>query len=79
MEHTHDHEHEHVHEHYSSGETLALLTYMLEHNRHHAEELQELSIGLDEETSQLLHEAVVDLTVGNEKLAEVVRILKEED
>ena len=31
------------------------------------------------EAAQLLHEAVVDLTVGNEKLAEALRILKGEE
>lgn len=85
MEHTHDHEHphthdhEHPHEHYSPEETLALLGYMVSHNRHHAEELHELAHSVEGEAAQLLHEAVVDLTVSNEKLAEALRILKEEE
>ena len=38
------HSHEHSHEHTASSpeEVLALLKYMLEHNRHHAEELHDL-------------------------------------
>ena len=64
--HCHDHEHPHAHDAHSPEETLALLTYMLGHNRHHAEELQ------------LLHDAVVDFTLGNEKLEEALRILKGE-
>ena len=57
---------------------LALLTYMLGHNRHHAEELHELAHDVDGEAQQLLHDAVVDFTLGNEKLEEALRILKGE-
>ena len=77
MSHTHEHEHEHSHETHSPEETLALLAYMVDHNRHHAEELHELAHSVDGEAQQLLHEALVDLNVGNEKLAEALRILKE--
>lgn len=78
MTHTHDHDHAHHHEVHSPEETLALLAYMVDHNRHHAEELHELAHSVDGEAQQLLHEALVDLNVGNEKLAEALRILKEE-
>ena len=67
--HCHDHEHPHAHDAHSPEETLALLTYMLGHNRHHA---------VDGEAQQLLHDAVVDFTLGNEKLEEALRILKGE-
>ena len=77
-EHEHTHEHGHTHEVHSPEETVALLTYMVGHNQHHAEELHELAHSVEGEAQQLLHEAVVDLTVGNEKLAEALRILKEE-
>ena len=53
--------------------------YMVTHNRHHVEELHELAHSVEGEAAQLLHEAVVDLTVGNEKLAESLRILKGEE
>ena len=76
--HPHDHEHTHSHDHHSPEEALALLTYMLGHNRHHAQELHELSHDVDGEAQQLLHDAVVDFTLGNEKLAEALRILKGE-
>ena len=77
-EHSHDHEHSHHHhEHASAAESLALLTYMLGHNRHHAEELHELAHGLDGEAAQLIHDAVIDFEVGNEKLAEALHILQE--
>lgn len=78
-EHTHDHGHEHTHAQHSPEEALALLAYMVQHNRHHAEELHELAHSVEGEAAQLLHEAVVDLTVGNEKLAEALRILKGEE
>lgn len=58
---------------------VALLAYMVTHNQHHAEELHELAHSVEGEAAQLLHEAVVDLTVGNEKLAEALRILKGEE
>lgn len=74
-EHTHDHDHHHSH--HSPEESLALLTYMLGHNRHHAEELHELAHGLDDEAAQLIHDAVIDFQLGNEKLAEALRILQE--
>ena len=58
---------------------MALLAYMVTHNQHHAEELHELAHSVEGEAAQLLHKAVVDLTVGNEKLAEALRILKGEE
>lgn len=75
--HDHGHDHGHAHEHHSPEETMALLAYMVTHNQHHAEELHELAHSVEGEAAQLLHEAVVDLTVGNEKLAEALRILKD--
>ena len=77
-EHEHTHEHGHTHEVHSPEETVALLTYMVGHNQHHAEELHELAHSVEGEAQQLLHEAVVELTQGNKKLAEALRILKEE-
>ena len=74
-EHTHDHDHHR--ENASPEESLALLTYMLGHNRHHAEELHELAHGMDGEAAQLIHDAVVDFELGNEKLAEALHILQE--
>ena len=64
-EHEHTHEHGHTHEVHSPEETVALLTYMVGHNQHHAEELHELAHSVESEAQQLLHEAVVELTLGN--------------
>ena len=77
-DHDHCHQHDHEHVHHSPEEALALLAYMVQHNRHHAEELHELAHDVDGEAQQLLHDAVVDFTLGNEKLEEALRILKGE-
>ena len=76
--HGHDHEHPHVHDVHSPEETLALLTYMLGHNRHHAEELHELAHSMDDEAAQLIHDAILDFNLGNEKLDEALKLLKGE-
>jgi len=76
-EHTHDHDHHH-HDHSSPEETLALLTYMLGHNRHHTQELHELAHGVEGEAAALLHAAVADLEAGNEKLGRALAMLKGE-
>ena len=63
----------------SPEETLALLKYMLGHNRHHAEELHELAHGVDNADAQaLLHEAVELLTASSDKLAEALKLWKGE-
>lgn len=73
-EHTHDHHHDHS----SPEETLALLNYMLGHNRHHAQELHELAHGVEGEAARLLHEAVDDLARSNDKLERALAVLKGE-
>ena len=55
-EHHHDHDHDHPHDHGHTGleERVAMLTYMLGHNQHHAQELHELAHDLgDSEAAQL--------------------------
>ena len=78
----HDHPHGHDHTHGAAAspeETLALLTYMLGHNRHHAEELHELAHGVENgEACELIHAAVDDLTSSNEKLAAALSLIKGE-
>ncbi len=72
----HDHDHEHTHGAASPEETLALLRYMLDHNRHHAEELYELAHGVENEAAHaLLHEAVDDLNASADRLAEALALL----
>ena len=76
--HCHDQEHPHAHDVHSPEVTLALLTYMLGHNRHHAEELHELAHSMDDEAAQLIHDAILDFNLGNEKLDEALKLLKGE-
>ena len=76
-EHCHDHHHDHSHEHHSPEESLALLAYMLVHNRHHAEELHELSHCGDEAAAELLHEAVEFFNKGNDQLEKVLDLMED--
>ena len=81
----HEHDHEHEHEHCTAcggapaEETLALLKYMLDHNRHHADELHELAHGIDGEARELVHAAVIDIENSNDKLARALKLLKTEE
>ena len=84
--HEHEHEHSHPHEHGpisgfdSIEQAEALMSYMLDHNRHHAEELHELCHKLAHsgkgEAADLIHEAVDRFGEGNELLAKALEALK---
>ena len=77
----HDHTHEHTHAHAAAAskeETLALLRYMLHHNRHHAEELHELAHNVpDGEAHTLLHRAVDQLNESSDSLERALALLEE--
>ncbi len=77
--HSHEHPHEHARaETVSPEETLALLSYMLDHNRHHADELHELAHGVEDASARdLIHEAVDALHESNLRLEEALALLKE--
>lgn len=95
--HAHHHEGEHAHEHShcshncSSGcageedctrETVALLSYMLDHNQHHAAELDQMAdnlvkLGMDSAAKQI-KEAVSDFQKGNMRLAMALATVKEQ-
>ena len=84
--HEHEHEHTHPHEHgaisgfESMDQAEALMSYMLDHNRHHADELHEVGHKRahtgKEEAAKLLHEAVDAFNRGNELLAKALEALK---
>ena len=76
--HEHGHDHWHTHEHHSPEETVALLAYMVTHNQLHAEELHELAHSMEDEPAQLIHDAILDFNLGNEKLDEALKLLKGE-
>lgn len=84
----HDHHHhEHVHEHQNSesqdskNETLVLLNYMLEHNDHHAAELQEMSDALEadgfKEAAKQIRDGVSEFHKGNMHLSRAIESVKE--
>lgn len=79
----HHHHHEHAHGLETGEQAKALLTYMLEHNKHHAEELHEMSHNLEHlnksEASNLLDAAVDHFRAGNEMLEAALESLKKED
>ena len=82
----HEHEHTQPHEHGdipafdSLEQAEALMSYMLDHNRHHADELHEVGHKLahsgKEDAAKLIHEAVDAFNSGNELLAKALEALK---
>ena len=79
--HEHDHGHGHGHEHTGAERRLALLKYMLDHNRHHAGELAEAADGLEAdgaaEAARLIREGVAKLGEGNDSLERAIKLLEE--
>ena len=92
--HTHAHTHgdgDHTHSHGDCGsceggdckkETIALHTYMLQHNEHHAAELDQMAdnlqkMGLDN-SAKTIKEAVADFQKGNMRLGLALTLVKEE-
>ena len=73
----HEHCHSPEHNHHTPEESQALLTYMIGHNKHHAEELHELAHSIEGDAASLIHDAIVDFHLANEKLEETLQILKE--
>ncbi len=85
--HTHDHEHTHSHEHSHGGfesvqQAEALMKYMLDHNRHHAEELHDVCHKLEDmgfaAAAEKLGEALEAYNAGNDALAQALAALGEE-
>ena len=66
-EHHHDHDHDHPHDHGHTGleERVAMLTYMLGHNQHHAQELHELAHSVEGDVPLENLAALID-TVQNQ-------------
>lgn len=91
-QHEHEHAHEHVcghhHEHgaevpeLTPEQTLALMSYMAEHNRSHAAELHGVAHSLEKqgklEAATLVAEAVHYFDHCNDKLDEALRLVKGE-
>lgn len=94
--HVHEHEHEHHHhdhecgcgsdgcdcgqEHGQADENVAVLAYMLDHNRHHAMELKEIAAHLredgKEEAATQIEKGVEDFEKGNMRLSIALSLVK---
>lgn len=89
--HHHDHDHDHAHEHCQAcgegceknctDEVVALLNYMLSHNQHHAEELDQMAENLTklgmEDAARTIKEGVADFQKGNMRLGLALTLVKE--
>ena len=82
MEHDHTHGHDHACDHCHGAKPapkdIALLKYMLEHNRDHARELSETGLKLGGGAAELISEAVHYFEHGNEKLQKAVELITRE-
>ena len=87
-EHAHEHacHHEHTHEgapELSAEQTLALMSYMLDHNRSHADELHNIAHALEaqgrHEAANLVGDAVHYFGHCNDKLEEALRLVKDKE
>ena len=75
--HTHDHGHDHVHSLDLPGDkTAALLQYMLDHNIHHAAELNDIAQQLSGEARHQLLHAVESFDQANGYLSAALELLK---
>ena len=83
--HTHDHDHGHTHSHGTAesvpAEVVALLTYMADHNEHHAAELADMGEKLralgKTEAADKIAEGVEEFGKANAKLNEALKLVKE--
>lgn len=75
--HEHGHDHEHTHSHDLTGDkTTALLQYMLDHNIHHAAELNDIAQQLSGEAQHQLLHAVESFDQANGYLSAALELLK---
>lgn len=79
----HEHEHHHHgcgHDHGQQDENVAILSYMLDHNRHHAMELKEIAAHLreegKEEAAAQIEKGVEDFEKGNMRLSIALSLVK---
>lgn len=93
--HEHEHNHEHHRDHHCSSdcgscnsgcdpkkEAQALLTYMLQHNEHHAAELDQLAENLEKlgmaDSAKQIKEGVTDFQKGNMRLSLALTLMKDQ-
>ncbi len=76
--HSHDHEHPHLPQGQPDAQTVAVLQYMLEHNIHHASELNSLAASLSGEAQHQLLHAVEAFDEANGFLSAAVELIKKD-
>ncbi len=89
--HCHDHDHDHGHCHSHEGgccchkeqdETIAVLTYMLDHNVHHAAELESMAAELRRQgktaAADMIDKGVMDFQTANMRLKVALSMLAEQ-
>ena len=77
--HTHSHEHSHEHSHgETGGKAVAVLRYMLDHNIHHAAELNDIAQQFTGEARHQLLHAVESFDEANGYLSAALELMKEE-
>lgn len=64
--------------HTTQEEQIALLSYMVAHNKSHAEEVHEMAHDVQGPAADLLHEALELYNAGTQKLAEALQLIKDE-
>lgn len=74
-EHTHHHDDDKNFT--SKEEQLALLSYMVSHNKHHCEEIAELAGNTEGEAAAALHSAIRSFEEGNKQLEIALEALKQ--
>lgn len=73
---THTHHHSHSAEHPGHEELLALLSYMVAHNHHHAEELAQLAAQTDGAAAEALQKAILSFEEGNKQLETALQLMQ---
>lgn len=86
-EHAHCHHHDHCDAHGAADgaekkdETLALLTYMIQHNEHHAAEIDQMAVDLEKrgmaDVAKQMKEGVTEFQKGNMLLNLALTLYKE--
>ncbi len=76
----HEHDHDHVHGEQPKDEDTAVLAYMLDHNRHHAQELSAIAQHLreagKEEAAVQVEKGVEDFEKGNMRLSIALSLIQ---
>ena len=79
-DHGHGHEHHHHHDHAEGAapdRSQALLSYMVGHNKSHAQEMRDCAAGMEGQAQALVNEAADLLDAGNAKLEQALALLQD--